>query len=94
MPSEDKNRSIPAIADSLAGLTEAYPIRSIEDGLGEDDFEGWERITESRRPVQLVGDDLFVTDPTRLTGHRQGLADSRLVKVNQIGWLTETLEAV
>ncbi|WP_120717930.1 phosphopyruvate hydratase [Tsuneonella amylolytica] len=80
----------------LADLCDAYPIRSIEDGMGEDDFEGWKALTERiGNRVQLVGDDLFVTNPERLAmGIGRGLANSLLVKVNQIGTLTETLEAV
>jgi enolase len=83
-------------ADYLADLTEAYPIISIEDGMGEDDFEGWKALTDKiGHKVQLVGDDLFVTNPKRLQmGIGMGLANSLLVKVNQIGSLTETLEAV
>jgi enolase len=82
--------------DYLADLTKAYPNRSIEDGLGEDDFEGWRALTDRLgSKVQLVGDDLFVTNPQRLRmGIDKGLANSLLVKVNQIGTLTETLEAV
>ncbi|MEI6643853.1 MAG: phosphopyruvate hydratase [Novosphingobium sp.] len=85
-----------AMADYLAALTDAYPIRSIEDGMSEDDFEGWAALTAKiGKKVQLVGDDLFVTNPKRLTmGIGMGLANSLLVKVNQIGTLTETLEAV
>jgi len=85
-----------AFADYLADLTDAYPIVSIEDGMGEDDFEGWKALTDKiGHKVQLVGDDLFVTNPKRLTmGIEKGLANSLLVKVNQIGTLTETLEAV
>jgi enolase len=84
------------MADYLADLTAAYPIRSIEDGMSEDDFEGWAALTAKiGNKVQLVGDDLFVTNPKRLTmGIGKGLANSLLVKVNQIGTLTETLEAV
>jgi len=84
------------MADYLADLCEAYPIRSIEDGMAEDDFEGWKAVTDKiGHKVQLVGDDLFVTNPKRLSmGIEQGLANSLLVKVNQIGTLTETLEAV
>ena len=80
----------------LADLCDAYPIRSIEDGMSEDDFEGWHALTERLGgSVQLVGDDLFVTNPKRLQmGIGKGLANSLLVKVNQIGTLTETLEAV
>ena len=84
------------MADYLAALTRDYPIRSIEDGMGEDDFEGWKAITDLvGDKVQLVGDDLFVTNPKRLTmGIGMGLANSLLVKVNQIGSLSETLDAV
>ncbi|WP_057882756.1 phosphopyruvate hydratase [Tsuneonella troitsensis] len=80
----------------LADLCKAYPIRSIEDGMSEDDFEGWKALTELiGGQTQLVGDDLFVTNPERLSmGIGKGLANSLLVKVNQIGTLTETLEAV
>jgi len=84
------------MADYLAELCAAYPIRSIEDGMAEDDFAGWKALTEKLGDtVQLVGDDLFVTNPKRLAmGIEQGLANSLLVKVNQIGSLTETLQAV
>ncbi len=84
------------MADYLADLTAAYPIVSIEDGMSEDDFEGWKALTEKiGGKVQLVGDDLFVTNPKRLTmGIAKGLANSLLVKVNQIGSLSETLDAV
>ena len=84
------------MADYLAKLAADYPIRSIEDGMGEDDFEGWAALTaQIGSKVQLVGDDLFVTNPKRLTmGIGKGLANSLLVKVNQIGSLSETLEAV
>jgi enolase len=84
------------MADYLAELCDAYPIRSIEDGMSEDDFEGWKALTDKiGSRVQLVGDDLFVTNPERLRmGIDKGLANSLLVKVNQIGTLTETLRAV
>ncbi len=84
------------MAAYLAKLCDNYPIRSIEDGMDEDDFEGWAALTELvGDKVQLVGDDLFVTNPERLRmGIDRGLANSLLVKVNQIGTLTETLEAV
>ena len=84
------------MAEYLAKLCDDYPIRSIEDGMSEDDFEGWKAITDKvGGKIQLVGDDLFVTNPERLTmGIGKGLANSLLVKVNQIGTLTETLEAV
>ena len=84
------------MADYLAALCRDYPILSIEDGMSEDDFEGWKAITDKiGQEVQLVGDDLFVTNPERLSmGIGKGLANSLLVKVNQIGTLTETLAAV
>ena len=84
------------MADYLAALCADYPIVSIEDGMSEDDFEGWKAVTDLiGNKVQLVGDDLFVTNPARLTmGIGKGLANSLLVKVNQIGTLTETLQAV
>jgi len=84
------------MADYLAALCKDYPILSIEDGMSEDDFEGWKAITDRiGSEVQLVGDDLFVTNPERLSmGIGKGLANSLLVKVNQIGTLTETLAAV
>ncbi|MEM1373060.1 MAG: phosphopyruvate hydratase [Pseudomonadota bacterium] len=80
----------------LAALVADYPIISIEDGMGEDDWDGWVALTEMLGDkVQLVGDDLYVTNPTRLaTGIEKGAANSLLVKVNQIGSLTETLAAV
>ena len=85
-----------AMADYLAALAADYPIISIEDGMSEDDFEGWKAVTDKLgKTVQLVGDDLFVTNPERLRmGIGKGLANSLLVKVNQIGTLSETLEAV
>ena len=78
------------------GLVDAYPIVSIEDGCAEDDWEAWGALTrELGDRVQLVGDDLFVTNPVRLReGIERGVANSILVKVNQIGTLTETLDAV
>ena len=84
------------MADYYADLVARYPIFSIEDGMAEDDMEGWKAITELLgHKVQLVGDDLFVTNPKRLKqGIVDGLANSLLVKVNQIGTLTETLAAV
>ena len=85
-----------AMAEYLADLTRRYPIFSIEDGMSEDDWEGWKALTDLiGDTVQLVGDDLFVTNPKRLKrGIEGGYANSLLVKVNQIGTLTETLEAV
>jgi enolase len=94
--SEGLSLSPHEMADYLAALCKDYPIRSIEDGMSEDDFEGWKAITDKiGHEVQLVGDDLFVTNPERLAmGIGKGLANSLLVKVNQIGTLTETLAAV
>ena len=85
-----------AMADYLAELVGKYPIISIEDGMAEDDWEGWKSLTEKiGGKCQLVGDDLFVTNSARLSdGIRMGVANSILVKVNQIGTLTETLDAV
>jgi enolase len=85
-----------AMVDYLAGLAARFPIVSIEDGCAEDDFEGWKLLTERLgAKIQLVGDDLFVTNPLRLAdGIKAGLANSILIKVNQIGTLSETLDAV
>jgi enolase len=93
---EGRRYSSEEMVDYLAQLASAYPIRSIEDGMGEDDREGWGLLTERLGDaIQLVGDDLFVTNPQRLIeGIEEGLANSILIKVNQIGTLTETLEAV
>lgn len=84
------------MVDYYADLCAQFPIISIEDGMAEDDWDGWKALTDKLgNKVQLVGDDLFVTNPTRLAaGIGQGVANSILVKVNQIGTLTETLEAV
>jgi len=83
-------------AEYLAKLVSAYPIATIEDGMSEDDWEGWKAVTDLvGSKCQLVGDDLFVTNVNRLSqGIKQGVANSLLVKVNQIGSLTETLNAV
>ena len=96
MVGEGKTLSSAENADFLADLAAKYPIFSIEDGMAEDDWEGWKTLTEKLgAKVQLVGDDLFVTNPKRLRrGIEGGYANSLLVKVNQIGTLTETLEAV
>ena len=93
---EGKTRSGNEQADYLAKLVGAYPIVSIEDGMSEDDFAGWKALTDKvGSKCQLVGDDLFVTNVKRLAqGIDDGLANSILVKVNQIGSLTETLAAV
>jgi len=93
---EGKTRSIEEQAKYLAELASRYPIASIEDGMAEDDFEGWKRITDLiGSKCQLVGDDLMVTNVARLTECiKKGIANSILVKVNQIGTLTEALAAV
>ena len=93
---EDKVLGSKDNAAYLADLVADYPIISIEDGMAEDDWEGWEILTnELGDKIQLVGDDLFVTNPKRLKkGIEKSCANSMLVKVNQIGTLTETLEAV
>jgi enolase len=93
---EGRTLSSEQMVDYLEELCGRYPIRSIEDGMAEDDYAGWKLVTDRLgAKVQLVGDDLFVTNPKRLSdGIGQGLANSLLVKVNQIGTLTETLEAV
>ncbi len=96
MKGEGKSLSIEENVDFLAGLAADYPIISIEDGCSEDDWAGWKLLTDKLgSKIQLVGDDLFVTNPRRLAeGIKQGVANSMLVKVNQIGTLTETLQAV
>jgi enolase len=96
MTGEGKSLSSDENAAYLAALVNDYPIISIEDGMGEDDWDGWKTLTDMLGDkVQLVGDDLFVTNPERLAmGIEKGCANSMLVKVNQIGSLTETLTAV
>jgi enolase len=93
---EGKKRSQAEQAEYLADLVSRYPIVSIEDGMAEDDFKGWKALTELiGDKCQLVGDDLFVTNVNRLAdGIKGGYANSILIKVNQIGTLTETLAAV
>ena len=93
---EGKQLSAAEMADVYAGLVSEYALVSIEDPLDEDDWDGWKTLTEMiGDKVQLVGDDLFVTNPQRLAdGIEKGLANALLVKVNQIGTLTETLDAV
>ncbi|TWB63430.1 phosphopyruvate hydratase [Nitrospirillum viridazoti] len=93
---ENKTLDPDAMVRYWTDLVGRYPIVSIEDGMAEDDWAGWKALTDAiGSKVQLVGDDLFVTNPTRLTdGIKKGVANSILVKVNQIGSLTETLEAV
>lgn len=93
---EGKQLTAAEMADVYAGLVSEYALVSIEDPLDEDDWDGWKTLTDMiGDKVQLVGDDLFVTNPQRLAeGIEKGLANALLVKVNQIGTLTETLDAV
>jgi enolase len=95
---EHEGRSLSAteLADYWAKICDSYPVVSVEDGMDEEDWDGWKALTERiGERVQLVGDDLFVTNPTRLErGIELGVANSILVKLNQIGTLTETLEAI
>jgi enolase len=97
LESEGRSLSPEEMATYWHDLVDRFPIVSIEDGMDEEDWEGWKLLTEklSAHGTQLVGDDLFVTNPERLRrGIEQGVANSILVKVNQIGTLTETLEAI
>ena len=96
MTGEGKTLDSSGMVDYLADLAANYPIVSIEDGMAEDDWDGWTALTQKiGDKVQLVGDDLFVTNPVRLaTGLEKGAANSILIKVNQIGTLSETLDAV
>jgi enolase len=96
MTGEGKTLEAEAMVSYLADLCERFPIISIEDGCAEDDFDGWKLLTDRLGDrIQIVGDDLFVTNPARLAaGIGEGLANSILVKVNQIGTLSETLDAV
>lgn len=93
---EGKELSSEEMIDFLADLAARYPIISIEDGLAEDDWAGWKKLTKTLgKKIQLVGDDLFVTNTKRLEqGIEKGVANSILIKVNQIGTLTETMDAV
>jgi enolase len=93
---EDKTLTAPELADYWQDLAKRYPICSIEDGMAEDDFEGWKALTALLGDqIQIVGDDLFVTNPARLAvGIAERQANSILIKLNQIGTLTETLETV
>jgi enolase len=94
--STGERRSSEGVVDFWLDLLERYPIRSLEDPLGENDWEGWERLTDRvGGRVQIVGDDLFVTNTKKLErGVRNGVANAILIKVNQIGTLTETLDAI
>ena len=96
MEGEGKSYTSAQMVEYYKGLCDKFPIFSIEDGMAEDDFEGWKLLTDALgNKIQLVGDDLFVTNPARLAmGFEKGIANSILIKVNQIGTLTETLKAV
>jgi enolase len=96
LASENRKLSPPEMVDYFVALCDAYPIVSIEDGMAEEDWDGWAALTEALGDrVQLVGDDLFVTNIERLDrGIERGVANAILVKVNQIGTLTETLDTV
>jgi len=93
---EGVEKDAEGMVEMLSGLAERHPIRSIEDGLDENDWEGWKKLTDALgEKVQLVGDDLFVTNTTLLQrGIDEGCANAILIKVNQIGTLTETLDAI
>jgi enolase len=95
-PGEGVTRSREQMIEYLSGLVDRYPIISIEDGMAEDDWEGWSALTSALgSKIQIVGDDLFVTNTERLArGIREGSANSILIKVNQIGTLSETLAAI
>ncbi len=96
MKGEGKSYTSAQMVEYYKGLCDKFPIFSIEDGMAEDDWEGWKMLTDTLgNRIQLVGDDLFVTNPKRLAmGIEKGVANSILVKVNQIGTLTETMRAV
>ena len=96
MEGEGKSYTNAQMVEFYKGWGDKFPIVSIEDGMAEDDWEGWKMLTDAiGEKVQLVGDDLFVTNPKRLAmGIEKGIANSILVKVNQIGSLTETMKAV
>jgi enolase len=84
------------MVDFYAGLVDKYPLISIEDGLAEDDWEGWKLMTDRLgKKIQLIGDDLFVTNTERVArGIKEGVCNSVLIKLNQIGTLTETLDTI
>ena len=94
--SDGSKKTIDQMIDFYKSLLDNYPIISIEDGLAEDDWEGWKILTdELGHRIQLVGDDIFVTNMERLkTGIKKGIGNSILIKLNQIGTLTETIETV
>jgi enolase len=94
--SDKSQKTSDEMIDIYENLVNKYPIYSIEDGLAEDDWDGWLKLTQKLgNKIQLVGDDLFVTNPARLArGVREGIANSILIKLNQIGTLTETLDTI
>jgi enolase len=96
LTSENKELSADEMIDYYERWIETYPVRSIEDALAEDDWDGWKKLTDRLGTrIQIVGDDLFVTNPTRLKrGIEMGVANSILIKLNQIGTLSETLETI
>ncbi|OGC09666.1 phosphopyruvate hydratase [candidate division KSB1 bacterium RBG_16_48_16] len=96
LASENRKLTPAEMVDYYVGLVNKYPIVSIEDGMAEDDWDGWKKITDKLgSKIQLVGDDIFVTNTKRLKqGIEKGIANSVLIKVNQIGTLTETLDAI
>ena len=96
LKSENRVLSAGEMVEYYAGLVDKYPIVSIEDGLAEEDWQGWKILTDKLgSKIQIVGDDLFVTNVERLTrGIEMGVANSILIKLNQIGTLTETLKAI
>jgi enolase len=96
LKAEGKELSTDQMIDYYARLCETYPIVSIEDGLAEDDWEGWQKLNAKLgKRVQLVGDDLYVTNPKRLArGIKEKSSNSILIKLNQIGTLTETMDAI
>ncbi|HQO33252.1 MAG TPA: phosphopyruvate hydratase, partial [bacterium] len=93
---KDSEKTAEELTEFYAGLCKKYPIVSIEDGMDENDWKGWQMLTEKLGgSIQLVGDDLFVTNPVRLQqGFDKGVANSILIKLNQIGSLTETLDVI
>lgn len=96
LPKRGVTKTAEELVDYYMTLSEKYPIISIEDGVGEDDFDGWKKLTDClSKKINLVGDDLFVTNTKRLKmGIDKGIANSILIKLNQIGTLTETLEVI
>ena len=95
LPKKGTEYTSEQLADYLVGLTKAYPIVSIEDGMGEEDFEGWAAFTKKLGNIQIVGDDLFVTNPKRIQmGIDKGMANAVLIKLNQIGTVTESERAI